>query len=289
MNLVKKDLDEYFSSKPGPIQRHVVGQKDGKTVSPLYSNDVTNAYKVQSNMEGERILVEFPGVSFFDSGNHSLTKAGQEALSDFAMAVNKHLGSFRLVVRGYTDGSPLKSKVRYKDNLELSAFRSISAIRFLHDQGLSLKNMRIAGYGESSLSRIGKDRDLASLQRKVVLVIEPLDHTEQGEEAVDGAGAGTQTIEDAQIAKVKEREISSVKPQSILSATREVIVGIRKETEKVGQAFVTEVNTRLGESMILQRVVDQTVVNELQKKGYSKEQAEKMLKNYNQKEKRIKR
>src|SRR5690606_25463464 len=122
MNLIKKDLDEYFSSKPGPVQQNVVGQKDGKVTSPLYSSDVANSFKIRSNMDGERILIEFPGISFFESGNHTLTKEGKEALGEFSKAISKHLGSFRLVVRGYTDGKPLKHQKVYQDNLELSAF-----------------------------------------------------------------------------------------------------------------------------------------------------------------------
>ena len=62
---------------------------------------------------------------------------------------------------------------------------------------------------------------------------------------------------------------------------------IKKETEKIGQAFVTGINTSLSESMSLQKVVDQTVIFELQNKGYSKQEAEQMLKDYNAKQKKV--
>jgi len=42
-----------------------------------------------------------------------------------------------------------------------------------------MENMRIAGFGESSMSRESLDIKDLSQQRKVVIVIEPLDHTER--------------------------------------------------------------------------------------------------------------
>ena len=100
-------------------------------------------------------------------------------MTEFSNAIKDHLGLFRLVVRGYTDIKPVNPGARYKDNLELSAFRSISAIRYLANQGIRMENMRIAGFGESSMSRENLDAQDLSQQRKVVIVIEPLDHTER--------------------------------------------------------------------------------------------------------------
>ena len=289
LTLVKKDLDEYFSAKAGPVQKNAEAQQDGKVSSPLYSEDVQNSLKIKSNMEGERILVEFPGVSFFRSGNHILTKEGKEALTDFSKAINKHLGSFRLIVRGYTDDAPLRTQKKYKDNLELSAFRSISAIRFLHDQGMTLNSMRIAGYGESSASRAALDRDLASLQRKVVIVIEPLDHTEKKSEATGGGvEADSKTIEEVKNVEIKGRDVSSVdvKEKSFVQVAKGTIVFVKNEAQRIGQTLSVSINNKLNESILMQKMVDEIVILELQGKGFSKAEAKKMLKEYNSKRKR---
>lgn len=182
INLIKKDLDKYFNEGQKQSQLRTPsanGVSNGKETVPVLTSNIQNVLKIKSNIEGEKILVEFPGVSFFNSASDVLTKEGQEALTDFSKAIIGHLGLFRLVVRGYTDNKPVKSNHRYKDNLELSAFRSISAIRYLAGEGINLENMRIAGYGESSLSRQAVEDKQSSEQRKIVIVIEPLDHTER--------------------------------------------------------------------------------------------------------------
>ena len=128
---------------------------------------------------GNKLIIEFPGISFFEAGSVDLTDAGQKALSTFANKAKDFTGQFRYVVRGYTDNkSPGKHPI-YKDNLELSAFRSISAIRFLKEQGLKLSDMRIGGYGETEHSERTLPAEVRKADRKIVIVIEPLDSTER--------------------------------------------------------------------------------------------------------------
>jgi flagellar motor protein MotB len=62
---------------------------------------------------------------------------------------------------------------RFKDNLELSALRAVSAMRELQELGVPLHRMKVGGYGEiRKLAGDASDSDLA-LARKLVLVIEP--------------------------------------------------------------------------------------------------------------------
>lgn len=282
MNLIKKDLDEYFSSKPGPVQKHVVGQKDGSSTSPLYSSDVANSFKVKSNMDGERILIEFPGVSFFGSGNHTLTDEGKSALSDFSKAITKHLGSFRLVVRGYTDGKALRSQKNYKDNLELSAFRSIAAIRYLNEQGIDLKAMRIAGFGESSLSRTDLERDISSLQRKIAIVIEPLDHTEKVDKlGIEGVSSDSKPIEEVVSSQIDQRKVSSVAKEQW--QWLKPVKTVYQRIQDTSQTVLFIVNDKIDGSDTYNYFVDQSVIMELQSNGYSKKEAKELLKKYNEK------
>lgn len=284
LNLVKKDLDKYFeSAKSEESGRSVAQVQDKKNFknTPLLTTDISNRLQIKSNLEGERILVEFPGISFFKSASHDLTKEGKLALSDFSSAIDQHLGLFRLVVRGYTDALPLNPRSKYKDNLELSAFRSISAIRYLANQGISLENMRIAGYGESSVNRSERDKKELQNQRKVVIVIEPLDHTERVsvkvKTKVPDHAVG---IEEVVNAEVPSREISSmrdlssldkimVEVQKRLPNPEPVILALKKQSQKI--------NKKISENEKYKSIIDYFVGKKLKAKGYSDEQVKNAL------------
>jgi chemotaxis protein MotB len=137
---------------------------------------------IDTKIEGDKLLVEFPGVSFFSSGEFNLTTEGDAALRRFAITFKKYTGDMRLIVRGYTDNRPVKHKENryYKDNLELSSLRSIAAIRTLSKEEIPLELLRIGGYGESDKAEKLSDSDVLKYDRKIVLVVEPLDSTERG-------------------------------------------------------------------------------------------------------------
>jgi chemotaxis protein MotB len=132
---------------------------------------------------GSKILVEFPGVSFFEFGQVGLSRAGTEQLRRFVDSYLPYAGSYLLAVRAFTDNVPVMDRGRFTDNLELSSLRSIAALRQLQRLGIPLKRMRAEGYGElrlpeklvqeqlHSASRSG-DKGIRNA-RKIVLVIEP--------------------------------------------------------------------------------------------------------------------
>ncbi len=137
---------------------------------------------IDTKIEGDKLLVEFPGVSFFSSGGFALTSEGESVLKRFALTFKKYTGEMRLIVRGYTDNRPVKSMSNrlYRDNLELSSLRSIAAIRTLSNEEVPLELLRIGGYGETDKSAKISGNDILKYDRKIVLVVEPLDSTERG-------------------------------------------------------------------------------------------------------------
>lgn len=285
LNLIKKDIDEYFKSAEGQVNRSLAQVQEIKSqkTPPIITTDISNTLQIKSNIEGERILVEFPGVSFFKSASHELTSQGKEALGDFAKAIDQHLGLFRLVVRGYTDALPLNPNSRYKDNLELSAFRSISAIRHMASLGVNLENMRIAGYGESSINRAEKDIDHLKNQRKVVIVIEPLDHTERvASQAGEGVAPDAIGIEESLGAEVPGREPSSKEPQKLMA---ELLEKAKHQLHKIEEIKilahdqVTDLGRSLEKNSLYQKVVQYFVESNLASKGYSKKEIESMIRN----------
>lgn len=198
LNLVKRKLDDHFNKFKDEHVNVQNSVQSGPSHVPLLTDNLKNDVKLLANIEGQKIVVEFPGVVFFKTASDQLTNDGMESLAEFAKAVHPELTHFRLVVRGYTDARALSSRSRFKDNLELSAFRSIAAIRYLSTLGIKTENMRIAGYGESH-KRMDSEPSELNENRKVVILIEPIDQTETPTVAdVSEPPADAKTIEQVQ-------------------------------------------------------------------------------------------
>ncbi|MBX2994016.1 MAG: OmpA family protein [Bdellovibrionaceae bacterium] len=133
--------------------------------------------------DGQRVIIEFSGVSFFRSGQTELTKQAKASLQKFYDVYAPHMGQYSLGIRSFTDTRKIPhNKYRFQDNLELSALRSISVMRFFQKAGVPLSNMKLSGNGELKLSENdlenipASDRKPSSvhdLARTAVLVIEP--------------------------------------------------------------------------------------------------------------------
>lgn len=144
--------------------------------------NVTKNLRGTAHQVGDHLIVEFPAVSFFKSGSTDVTREGQKALEGFVSTYLPYAGTHRLSIRAYTDSKPVGGGHRFKDNLELSALRSVATLRVLQKAGLPLSSMKLAGLGEHILTQKelqeipdGKRKPTSELDfaRKVVLVIEP--------------------------------------------------------------------------------------------------------------------
>ncbi len=185
-----KALTEGKSDKPYFDQLKPITPA-GVAVRPNLPSEDSNINKVTFPKEfapvayevDDKVLLEFPGVSFFNSSKVDLTKDGQESLAQFAKLFVPYAGNFFVSIRAFADIRQVRQDVhRFKDNLELSALRSIAAMRVLQNAGIPIDRIRTGGYGElivtaEELARlpaaIRPAQDSLALARKVVLVIEP--------------------------------------------------------------------------------------------------------------------
>jgi flagellar motor protein MotB len=129
------------------------------------------------------VLVEFPGISFFESGSIKLTKEGQKALNEFIQVYQPYAGNYHLSVRAFTDTKKVIEKPgrAFKDNLDLSALRALSATRAMQKSGIPLDKIKIGGYGEnletakelSKLQEKPNESLVHKLSRKIVILIQP--------------------------------------------------------------------------------------------------------------------
>lgn len=153
----------------------------GSQFEENFTEDIVKEWGGKVYRIGNRIIIDFPGVSFFKLGYIDLNNEGKNQLERFVKVYLPYAGSYILGIRAYTDSRKVRFKGRYRDNLELSALRSISAMRTLREMGIPLSRMRLGGYGELKLThdnmeKWAKDKqvdDKQSFARKVVLVIEP--------------------------------------------------------------------------------------------------------------------
>lgn len=157
-----------------------IGKEPGDGVDPTILADAG----AKVHHIGDQLIIEFDKVSFFPLGVVDLTAGGREVLANFAASFVPFAGKYDLVIRAFTDTRPVRVKTgRFMDNLELSALRSIAAMRVLQEFGVPLRDMRIAGLGEFKLpDETGAGgREVAAVKaadplryaRKVILVIEP--------------------------------------------------------------------------------------------------------------------
>jgi chemotaxis protein MotB len=167
-------------------QSEIAKRDDGLEPARMKMGDVKNGEIDEAILKdwggiasrmGDRIVVEFPSINFYDFAKIDVNSKGQQSLSKFAKKYIQFAGSHSLSVKAYTDSVPVLNQYRFHDNLELSALRSIAAMRILQRSGIPLDRMRIAGNGESVTSRKPNSTAINSenpLARKVILVIEPM-------------------------------------------------------------------------------------------------------------------
>ncbi len=160
------------------------------TDTPAVKNNDIPTVKVSEQVQGkvykmgQRLLVEFPAVSFFKSGGLDVLPLGLKTLKFFYQAYQPYMGQYQLGVRAFTDTKKVRDKkeLKFKDNLELSALRSVAIMRQLRDMGIPLTAMKLSGYGEMLLTMkdlekipeaIRKPASVDDYARTIVLVIEP--------------------------------------------------------------------------------------------------------------------
>lgn len=151
---------------------------------PQFDPSMMNHLAAKTHKVGQKLIVEFPQISFFDLGKVEINKMGKFELKKFVDVYMPYAGNYIVGIRAYTDNKKvLAGSSRFKDNWELSALRSVATMRVLQKMGIPMNRMRLGGYGELRLTAEDLNRAIAStsdyskngiaLDRKIVLVIEP--------------------------------------------------------------------------------------------------------------------
>jgi chemotaxis protein MotB len=128
----------------------------------------------------DRLLVTFDKMNFFDTAEVNPNKEGSEMLKVFAEKILPYVSLYKISIKAFTDKRPVKNNHRYKDNMELSALRALSALRVLQNAGVPLNKLEIAGYGEMNKLhnfitpekiKALSGKELLDISRTIVIII----------------------------------------------------------------------------------------------------------------------
>jgi chemotaxis protein MotB len=120
----------------------------------------------------DQMTVRLPGDVLFASGSAALSKKGKAQLDSIAPALAALTGK-TIVITGFTDNTPIGRKSAFKTNLDLSAARSIAAVKYLRAKGVKPSSIGAAGFGEYGPVAPNDTPQNKAKNRRIELVIAP--------------------------------------------------------------------------------------------------------------------
>ncbi|MCP4247548.1 MAG: OmpA family protein [bacterium] len=120
-------------------------------------------------------MINIEGEVLFRSGKAALRPEARSTLDAVARTLNSEYGEREVLVYGHTDAQPIK-KSGWKDNLELSAPRALSVVRYLQSRGVAPRRVVAGGCGEYRplVTRAG---DVSQNRRVEVYVLDNVTQT----------------------------------------------------------------------------------------------------------------
>lgn len=137
-----------------------------------------SSLQAEAIRQDDKIYVTFPKISFFDSASIDLTEEGASAIKKFTEAYLPFAGTMQLHIVGFSDKRQVRPGVhRFKDNLELSVLRAVSAQRIISKVGVPNAKTRLLGHGVNIRKLPGENpvtvQEKWALARKIMFIIEP--------------------------------------------------------------------------------------------------------------------
>jgi len=115
--------------------------------SPAEATGFGPGYDVKFDPSAGTITVTLENTILFSSGQATLKKATSAELDHIQSVLQQKYRNNPIDVVGHTDTDPIK-KSKWKDNLELSAQRSLTVVRYLIGRGIDEKRIRAVGCGQ---------------------------------------------------------------------------------------------------------------------------------------------
>jgi chemotaxis protein MotB len=145
-------------------------QIEERSQSPAEATGFGKGYDVSFDASAGTITVTLPNAILFDSGKATLKKEISTELDHIRSVLRERYAGKMIDVVGHTDTDPIK-KSPWKDNLELSAQRSLSVVRYLISRGIPAERVRAVGRGESKPIASNATASGKSRNRRVEIVV----------------------------------------------------------------------------------------------------------------------
>jgi len=165
----KGQLGERISQDQQTIQE-LQRQIAERSKTPAEATGFGEGYDVSFDPSAGTITVTLPNTILFSPGKATLKKATSAELDHIRSVLRSKYAGKQIDVVGHTDSDPIK-KSKWKDNLELSAQRALTVVRYLIGRGIPKKEIRAVGCGAaipiaSNATASGKARN-----RRVEIVV----------------------------------------------------------------------------------------------------------------------
>jgi len=138
--------------------------------TPAEATGFGPGYDVSFDPSAGTITVTLPNTILFSSGQATLKKATSRELDHIESVLRQKYSNNRIDVVGHTDTDPIK-KSKWKDNLELSAQRSLTVVRYLIGRGVDNKRIRAIGCGAARPVTSNATASGKSKNRRVEIVV----------------------------------------------------------------------------------------------------------------------
>ena len=138
--------------------------------SPAEATGFGPGYDVKFDPSAGTITVTLENTILFSSGQATLKKATSTELDHIQSVLRQKYSNNPIDVVGHTDTDPIK-KSKWKDNLELSAQRSLTVVRYLIGRGVNDKRIRAVGCGAARPVASNATSSGKSKNRRVEIVV----------------------------------------------------------------------------------------------------------------------
>jgi chemotaxis protein MotB len=164
---------------PPPVQHTQPPKREQDVPLQGMANDIRSvldplvrAGQVRVTENARGVAVEINASVLFASGQAELAEASLRSLEAVAKVLARAPNAIE--VEGYTDDSPINSPI-FPSNWELSAARASRVVRLFADAGVDPARMGAIGYGENRSVDSNDTPEGRSRNRRVVVVILPLE------------------------------------------------------------------------------------------------------------------
>lgn len=123
------------------------------------------------SIEKGRIVINLPDNVLFATGHAKVNPEGQEALKQIA-TVLKEFSDRSFQIEGHTDNIPITSAA-YPSNWELSAARALNVLHLMIEEGVDVKNVSAAGFGEFHPRADNATKEGRALNRRIEIIMLP--------------------------------------------------------------------------------------------------------------------